>query len=212
MNGAGPELHGSQPQGEIGHQESAHQADKIGHGSEQRQHQHGGDNARCHQFSNWVGTQCAHSINLLGYNHGAEFGGDTRCVAPGNKKRRDCRPQLADQRERHRVAGERGFSEALELRGGLQHQYAADKKSGEHDDRQRTDADDVHLLERVGPVMRRCENVRQGLKRQFRVILHHLDLALNAFREGRDYRLEGFVFFGHFWNFGASRPPKSWEA
>jgi hypothetical protein len=60
--------------------------------------------------------------------------------------------------------------------------------------------------------MRRCENVRQGLKRQFRVILHHLDLALNAFREGRDYRLEGFVFFGHFWNFGASRPPKSWEA
>jgi hypothetical protein len=22
-------------------------------------------------------------------------------------------------------------------------------------------------------------------------------LALNAFREGRDYRLEGFVFFGH---------------
>ena len=73
-------------------------------------------------------------------------------------------PKLADQSERDRIAGERRFAEALELRGGLQHQHTADEKPGEHDDRQRSDADQIHLLERVGPILRRRKNIGDDRK------------------------------------------------
>ena len=92
-------------------------------------------------------------------------------------------PELANQRERHAVARERRHAKALELRGGVHHQHAADEKRGDHHDRQRAHADQVHLLERVFPILRRRENIRDATAGEQRIVLHDENLALERIPE-----------------------------
>jgi len=57
----------------------------------------------------------------------------------------------------------------------LQHHHAADKKPRKHDNRQRSDANHIHLLERIEPIVRGRKNVSDLLKGEERIVLHRED-------------------------------------
>ncbi len=71
-----------------------------------------------------------------------------------------------------------GFAEALELRGGLQNHDRADEDAGEQHDGQRTDADDIHLLQKVIYVNRRSEKSGYGAGGEIGVVLDDQHIAL----------------------------------
>ena len=114
------------------------------------------------QFAAGVGAHGAHGVDLLGDQHGAEFGGDAGGAAAGDEQAGDGRAEFADEREGNDIAGEGNLAEALKLRAGLQHHDRADEKSGEKDDGKRADADVVHLVESVLAVAGRSEEIGEG--------------------------------------------------
>jgi hypothetical protein len=194
VHGAGPELDGAEAEGEVGDEESAAETDKIRDYGEQREHEHSGDDAGRDQFADGIGAEGAHGVDLLGDDHRTQFRGDAGSVAAGDEQGGDGGTELADQGEGYGIAGESGFAELFELRRGLQHHHSADEKAGENNNRQRTDADEVHLLESVEPIARGGGEIGERAEGKLRVLLHAENLAFDAVGEnGEDGgRVAGF--------------------
>ena len=70
------------------------------------------------------------------------------------------RAEFADHGQADELPGNRRRAERRERGRRLQRQHAAGRKPGEHNNRQRTDADDVGLNEKIRPVDRRAEEIR----------------------------------------------------
>src|SRR5713226_2167525 len=101
LDGARPKLDSAEPQREVGHDKSADEPHKIKHGYKEGQHRERGKNTRSHQLADRIGAQRAHRVHLLGDNHRAEFGSDTRRVAAGHQQRRNGGSKFANQRARY---------------------------------------------------------------------------------------------------------------
>ena len=185
LDGAGPVLDRVEAQLEAGDDEPANQPDEVGKRGEQGEHQRGGDDTRGDQLARGVGAHGAHGVHLLGDEHGAELGGDAGSVASGNEQAGDGGAQFADQGDGHDVAGERGGAEPRELGGGLQDKDGADEKTGQENDGEGADADEVHLLKGVSAIAGRGENVGDGAEGEQGVVLHGLDAVLERVEDDR---------------------------
>ncbi len=62
-------------------------------------------------------------------------------------------------------------AELRERGRGLKRKHAAGKEAGKDDDGQRTDADNVGLSEKVGPIDRRAKKVEKGAQREQGIFL-----------------------------------------
>ena len=163
VNGTSPKLDGTEAQRKNGRGAAAEKADKIGEAGEERLHENGGEDARRDEFAAGVGAHGAHGVDLLGDEHGAEFGGDARSAAAGDEDAGEGGAEFADESDGDDVAGERRLAEARELRAGLQNHDDADEKAGEKDDGERADADVVHLIEKILEVVRAAKKIGEGL-------------------------------------------------
>ena len=77
-------------------------------------------------------------------------------------------------RERERVARQRLFAEPRELRRRVQHDHAAHARQRHANNRQRPDADQIHLLQESVLPARRRENLLHRIHRHQRVVLQQL--------------------------------------
>ena len=54
---------------------AAEDAEEIGDDGEKKEHRDASEDARSYELAHRIDAQCAHGINLLGHDHGAEFAG-----------------------------------------------------------------------------------------------------------------------------------------
>ena len=152
VDGAGPELSGGDVEGSGGDGESAEQAGADAESGEDRHHQDSCDQARSHEFADGVDAEGADGVDLIGDDHGTEFGGHGGGVAACDEKRGEDGAEFAEKCERDGVGSERCFAEAAELSGGVEYDDASDAGEGDENDAERADADDVHLVDEVGEI------------------------------------------------------------
>jgi hypothetical protein len=152
VDGARPELSGRDVESGGGDGESAEKAGANTECGKDRHHHDGGDEARSHEFADGVDAEGADGVDLIGDDHGAEFGGHGGGVAAGDEKRGEDGAKFAEKSERDGVGGERCFAEAAELAGGVEDDDASDARERNENDAERADANDVHLLDEVGEI------------------------------------------------------------
>ncbi len=186
-DGALPKGGGAEAQGENAGDHAAEKANEDGDGGKQGNSQEGGEDARANQLARGVRAHGAHGVDLLGDDHGAEFGGDAGGATSGDEQTGDGGAEFADQCDGDDVSREGGLSEALELRAGLQDHDRADKEAGEQDNGERADADAVHLVERVLHVAWSGEEAGDGEKGKFGVVLNLEDADFGRAEEDFQY-------------------------
>ena len=152
VDGAGPELSGGNVEGQLGDGEAADQASADAKGGQEGHHEDGGDKARGHEFADGVDAEGTDGVDLIGDDHGAEFGGHGGGVASSDEERGEYGTELAEKSEGDGVGGEGSFAETAKLTSGVEDDDAADADERDHNNAERADTDDVHLFDEVGEI------------------------------------------------------------
>ena len=131
----------------------------------------------------------AQSVHLLGHRHRAELGRDARADAAADHEGRQHGPELAHERERHDASDEELSAERRERVRRLEREHAAREERGQSRDRDRLDAELVHLSQHVVAVERPGEHRRDRVAGQLRhaaqVLEHALALAAESVHEAQ---------------------------
>jgi hypothetical protein len=145
------------------------------------------------QLLSGIGAQGAHGIDLLGYDHRAQFAGHAGGVAPRHHQSGDERAQFGDHADRNEPADERDPAELLQRAGGVQRQKGADGESRQNHDGQGADADQVRLLQHVAHVQGAAEEVCQRLRREQGVFLNRQRKIFGDFNRRNQFEFERHV-------------------
>ena len=133
-------------------------------------------------FFGRVGAESTHGVDLFRHYHGSQFAGHAGSIAPGHHEPGNDRPQLCHHSHRNQLPDERQRSEPLQGVCAVQRKGTTDGKSGEHDNGQRTNADQIGLLQHVAPIHRMLEQVGNRTAHQQRVFLDSQDFFLGKLR------------------------------
>src|SRR5437899_4319015 len=167
-----PVLASVQAEEQLGDHQTARQSHEIRNNAQEEQHENRRRHPRRDQFLHWIGAQRAHGIDLLGHHHRPKFASHTGRIPSGNHQAREHRPEFADHGSRNESTNQGDGAETLKSVGGLQGQYAARKKSSQHDEWERAHSDQIRLLHHVCEVQRLAHQVGDGLSRQQSVFLN----------------------------------------
>ncbi len=108
---------------------------RVPENCQNRQHNHQRDQTCRDQFFDRIGAHGAHGVDLFGYLHRSEFGGNTGSDAPGYHQRSKHRSQFTYHRQCDNHANVDFGAEACNLVAGLQRQHHARKETGQQNNR-----------------------------------------------------------------------------
>ena len=133
--------------------------------------QEGNRNQRCQQFgrdkvAERIDGHALKCVDLLGNAHDAYLGAHRRSGAARHHQRGQHRPEFHDQGQGHRAAEHALGPELVQRIVALQAQHHARGQSGEKDNRERSGADEAHLLEQFPKAERMLAEACQGQKKK----------------------------------------------
>ena len=137
-------------------------SEEVGENGQDRQSRDRGKQARQDQFSNRIGAESAHGVDLLADQHRSDFGSNSGADAPGDHQCGQNRTELTDHRERDHLPQNADLAEGAQGPVGLQSQHAAREKTRQQHDGQGPYADHVHLEQGVNDVPGRGKDAAEG--------------------------------------------------
>ena len=124
---------------------AADDAHEVGHDRQRRDQEDAGQEPRHDQVVDRVGAHALQGVDLLGDAHRAQLGGHRAADAAGQHRRRQHRPQLADQRHVDHRPQPRFQAQIAEREIALHGQHHADERAGQGDHRQAEHADLIEV-------------------------------------------------------------------
>src|SRR5581483_852920 len=164
-----------------GYEAASQKSHKVAKDGQEKHHDDGRDYAWGDKFLGGIGAQGSHGVDLLGHDHGTEFAGHSGGIAPGDNQSGQHRAQCADNSNGNQLTDNRSSAEATQAGCAIQRQGGSGKEDRSQDNGERSESDQVGLLDDVSDIDRTSEQVGDRLHRQQEVFLNGGDFSLCKF-------------------------------